>query len=142
MQCMADDGTSVLINPDGLIGTCEHYVSSDFFGNINNNIIDSDILKGWREYENDLDICKTCPKMTQYLHRHLHYINLNLKIQSLYETYLAKKRILSLIYRGFCNIMRVGPGIPTEWEPFWTSFSPGPANRHRLIQITKEAALQ
>lgn len=61
MQCMADDGTSVLINPDGLIGTCEHYVSSDFFGNINNNIIDSDILKGWREYENDLDICKTCP---------------------------------------------------------------------------------
>ena len=60
-QCMADDGTSVLISPSGDIGTCEHYLDKDFFGNINNSYRDIQVLKEWHEYLPDLDICKNCP---------------------------------------------------------------------------------
>lgn len=61
MQCMADDGSSVLINPVGFIGTCEHHVSSDFFGDINTSNIDIKVLEEWHEYMEDKDICKDCP---------------------------------------------------------------------------------
>lgn len=60
-QCMSDDGSSVLINPEGFIGTCEHYVAEDFFGDINNSKIDYEVLNGWRDYMKDLEICKNCP---------------------------------------------------------------------------------
>lgn len=61
-HCMADIGTHVTISPDGELGTCEHYIDCDFFGNIDNpEIKDFDILKGWRHYENKLEICKDCP---------------------------------------------------------------------------------
>lgn len=60
-QCMADDGTSVLIDPNGKIGTCEHYLDSDFFGDINNSYRDVQVLKDWHDYLPDLDICKDCP---------------------------------------------------------------------------------
>lgn len=67
MQCMADDGASVLINPEGLIGTCEHHVSNDFFGDVRNSNIDKEILEGWRDYMEDMDICKTCPVYAECL---------------------------------------------------------------------------
>lgn len=60
-HCMADDGHSVLINPEGKIGTCEHYVDSDFFGSLTSSIKDIEVLKKWHEYMPDLDICKNCP---------------------------------------------------------------------------------
>lgn len=60
-QCMADDGASVLIDPLGRIGTCEHYLDKDFFGNINTSDRNMKILEEWHEYMPDLDICKDCP---------------------------------------------------------------------------------
>jgi radical SAM protein with 4Fe4S-binding SPASM domain len=60
-QCMADDGLSVLIDPFGNIGTCEHHVSSDFFGNIETSKIEPIILEQWGEYMEDIEICKDCP---------------------------------------------------------------------------------
>lgn len=60
-QCMADDGSSVLIDPLGRVGTCEHYLDKDFFGDINNAHKDVQILKDWHDYMPDLDICKDCP---------------------------------------------------------------------------------
>lgn len=60
-QCMADDGVSALIDPIGRIGTCEHYLDKDFFGNINNSDKDMQILKDWHVYMPDLDICTNCP---------------------------------------------------------------------------------
>lgn len=60
-QCMADDGTSVLIEPSGKMGTCEHYLDRDFFGDINNSNRDIQVLKEWHEYLPDMDICKDCP---------------------------------------------------------------------------------
>ena len=60
-QCMADDGTSVLIDPNGKMGTCEHYLDSDFFGDINSSNRDMQVLKDWHDYLPDLEICKDCP---------------------------------------------------------------------------------
>lgn len=61
-QCMADDGTSVLIDPEGNMGTCEHFTNSHFFGNINNPVEKNfDELNIWRKYNPPLDICEDCP---------------------------------------------------------------------------------
>ena len=61
-QCMADDGNSVLISPDGELGTCEHLIDSYFWGNIDNPLKKNfDNLHIWRTYEKPLDICNDCP---------------------------------------------------------------------------------
>lgn len=61
-QCMADDGKSVTISPDGELGTCEHLIDSHFWGNIENPLKkDFNNLLIWRDYEPPLDICKDCP---------------------------------------------------------------------------------
>lgn len=61
-QCMADDGTSVLIDPSGNIGTCEHFVDSNFWGHIDNPLKKNfEELNKWRAYEPALDICDDCP---------------------------------------------------------------------------------
>lgn len=62
VQCMADDGDSVTISPDGDLGTCEHLIDSHFWGNIDNPLDKKfEHLKIWREYEKPLDICEDCP---------------------------------------------------------------------------------
>ena len=61
-QCMADDGNSIIIDPDGNIGTCEHFIDSHFFSHIDNpSIKNMEELKAWRLYEKPLDICADCP---------------------------------------------------------------------------------
>lgn len=61
-QCMADDGSSVLIDPSGNLGTCEHYVNSHFWGHIDNPIKKNfDELNIWRAYEAPIEICNNCP---------------------------------------------------------------------------------
>ena len=59
--CKADDGNSVLIGVDGKLGTCEHYIHSNFWGHISNpDKKDFKELGKWREY-NKLEICNSCP---------------------------------------------------------------------------------
>lgn len=61
-QCMADDGTSVTISPDGELGTCEHLIDSHFWGHIDKPLEKNfDNLNIWRNYEKPLDICEDCP---------------------------------------------------------------------------------
>lgn len=60
-QCMADSGDSILISPQGDLGTCEHYVDSKFWGNINSSDKNMDILNSWRVYEPKMDLCENCP---------------------------------------------------------------------------------
>lgn len=62
VQCMADDGNSVTISPDGDLGTCEHFIDKNFWGNIDNpNKKNFDNLYIWRNYNSPLDICGDCP---------------------------------------------------------------------------------
>lgn len=61
-QCMADDGKSVLIDPSGNLGTCEHFIDSHFWGHIDNPLKKNyDEINIWREYMPVLDICENCP---------------------------------------------------------------------------------
>lgn len=61
-QCMADDGQSVIIDPSGNLGTCEHFVDSHFWGHIDNpSEKNFDELNIWREYSPVFDICNDCP---------------------------------------------------------------------------------
>ena len=61
-QCMADDGHSVLISQYGNLGTCEHYIDSNFWGHINYPLKkDFTELNKWRLYEKPLNICHSCP---------------------------------------------------------------------------------
>ena len=62
VQCMADDGESVTISPDGDLGTCEHLIDNHFWGNIDNpSNKQMENLQMWREYEKPLDRCQDCP---------------------------------------------------------------------------------
>ena len=61
-QCMADDGTSVLIDPSGNLGTCEHLVDTNFWGHIDNPLKKNfEELNKWRTYKSPIDLCFNCP---------------------------------------------------------------------------------
>lgn len=60
-QCMADSGGVISISPKGELGTCEHYVDSDFWGDIHSDKKDMSILEGWQVYEPPIDLCSNCP---------------------------------------------------------------------------------
>lgn len=60
-QCMVDDGRSITISPKGELGLCEHFIDSDFWGNINSQEKDFEVFESWLKYEEPLDICSDCP---------------------------------------------------------------------------------
>ena len=60
-QCMADAGDTILISPSGDLGTCEHFVDSKFWGHIDSQNKDMEVLKSWRNYEPKIELCKDCP---------------------------------------------------------------------------------
>lgn len=55
--CMADSYNSVVIAPSGKIGRCEHFVDSDFIGDINSKFVPNP----WNEYRKPISKCSTCP---------------------------------------------------------------------------------
>ena len=58
--CMADSGQSVVINPDGYLGVCEHYTDSNFFGSIYDETYDFNMRMKYVERREELPICKHC----------------------------------------------------------------------------------
>ena len=61
-HCMVDNAKAVTISPKGDLGLCEHYVESEFWGHIDKpNEMDMDMIRSFRVYEKDLDICADCP---------------------------------------------------------------------------------
>lgn len=67
-QCMADDGKSVTISPNGDLGTCEHFVNTNFWGNIKDpDKKDFKELNIWREYIDNTkcELCKNCPLLIE-----------------------------------------------------------------------------
>jgi len=59
-SCMADNGHSVVIEPSGHIGKCEHYSEDHFIGHINSEDVDQAMLNSFREYWDEIDACGTC----------------------------------------------------------------------------------
>jgi radical SAM protein with 4Fe4S-binding SPASM domain len=61
-HCMVDNGRAITISPNGDFGLCEHYVDTDFWGHVDRpDEMDMDMIRSWRVYEEDLDICSDCP---------------------------------------------------------------------------------
>lgn len=60
-HCMADNGRSVCVTPEGNLTLCEHHCEDEIYGSIFSNKYDSDILKSWLEPADDLPDCMFCP---------------------------------------------------------------------------------
>lgn len=61
-QCMADGGDSVIISPNGDLGTCEHFFNEHFWGHIDDpSKKNFSELTCWRETNPKLNICEDCP---------------------------------------------------------------------------------
>ena len=59
--CMADDdGSRVVIAPDGHLGKCHHYLDREFFGHIDSEERNDAILRKFKERRADIEACATC----------------------------------------------------------------------------------
>lgn len=59
-HCMADNGTSVVISPDGHIGLCEHFSESEFAGHIDTDSFDQTTVKAFKARCEDIPACDDC----------------------------------------------------------------------------------
>lgn len=60
-RCMSDNDATVLIAPDGSLGKCEHYADSNFFGHIDSEEQNKEIVKKFRKRLPMIEACKACP---------------------------------------------------------------------------------
>lgn len=60
IHCMADNGSAVVIVPDGHIGLCEHFSESELIGHIDSPTFDKDMIASWRERREKLPECGDC----------------------------------------------------------------------------------
>lgn len=59
-HCMADDGRSVIIAPDGHLGLCEHYPDREFFGHIDSPERDEEMINSWQKRCDPISECDDC----------------------------------------------------------------------------------
>jgi sulfatase maturation enzyme AslB (radical SAM superfamily) len=59
-RCMVDSEEAVMIVPDGHLGLCEHHLESRFFGHIDHDEWDMEVLRQSREYCEEIPECDTC----------------------------------------------------------------------------------
>lgn len=62
-HCMVDSGSGTIIEVDGNMCLCEHYLENDFYGDIyHHGEFDDSVIKAWRGYVNTYEgICSDCP---------------------------------------------------------------------------------
>ena len=63
--CMADNDQNVVIVPDGHLGKCEHFIDSEFFGHIDSEEKNKEVLCRFKERPADIEACATCPYYPQ-----------------------------------------------------------------------------
>lgn len=59
-QCMADDGKSAVILPEGELSLCEHHCDDEFYGTIYSEAYDQNMIQSWLEPAKELQECKAC----------------------------------------------------------------------------------
>ena len=64
-HCMADNDNNVIISPAGFLGKCEHYIDREFFGHIDSEEKDKEVLRRFKERPADIEACATCPYYPQ-----------------------------------------------------------------------------
>lgn len=61
--CMGDVPSTILISPEGNLGSCEHFVDNDFYGSIYDTVTfdrDYENLRGWKERIPEKEECNSC----------------------------------------------------------------------------------
>ena len=61
--CQADGDDSTTILPDGKLGKCEHFTDSDFWGNIYDDIINTDVIDSFKKRRTPFEHCRDCPML-------------------------------------------------------------------------------
>lgn len=71
-HCMVDTGNGTIINVDGKLCVCEHYLDNDFYGDIyNHGDFDKNVLRAWRNYVDNYEgICADCVYQAECLKMH------------------------------------------------------------------------
>lgn len=59
-QCMADDGKSTVILPDGELSLCEHHCDDEMYGTIYSDEYNQDVIQSWSELADELEGCGDC----------------------------------------------------------------------------------
>lgn len=59
-HCMADNGHSVTILPDGNIGLCEHFSEDEFIGHIDSDTFDESVIENWKATSPEIPECADC----------------------------------------------------------------------------------
>lgn len=59
-RCMVDSEDAIMIVPDGRIGLCEHHLEDSFFGHIDNDKWNQEVLNQSRECYGEIPECDTC----------------------------------------------------------------------------------
>ena len=60
-HCMADNGNHVVIQVDGSLCLCEHFVDSNRIGTIYGDTFDQEVIDRFKEIENPFEECYWCP---------------------------------------------------------------------------------
>lgn len=68
-HCLVDNGNGAIINVDGKLCLCEHFLEGDSYGDIYNfGEWDYDYITKWRNYTNTYEgICSDCPNQAECL---------------------------------------------------------------------------
>lgn len=59
-QCMADDGGSLTVLPDGHLGVCEHYSEDNYVGSVDSDELDEAMVQSFRERFEPMPECTEC----------------------------------------------------------------------------------
>lgn len=59
-NCMADDGRSLVVLPDGHLGLCEHYTETNLIGHIDSKERDQTVIAKWKELDDEIAECADC----------------------------------------------------------------------------------
>ena len=60
-SCMADDGESIIIMPDGRLCLCEFICESSVVGDVLSGITKDNVIEAWKERLPEEDACLRCP---------------------------------------------------------------------------------
>lgn len=64
-HCIANSSAGAMIQPDGILTTCEAGCSSMYYGNVRQGITDPKRKKLWRNCTDIREKCKTCPYLPE-----------------------------------------------------------------------------
>ena len=59
-HCMADDGSMIVITPDGSLGVCEHFSESELIGHIDSPERNKAVIASFRQRCDEIPECATC----------------------------------------------------------------------------------